>query len=202
LRLGYWLAHRFVYYTVKLLWGLKITRYGCLPKAGPVVIASNHISFIDPPVVAVSIKREAHFAAKEPLFRNKILGPIITYLNAFPVKRGGFDNAALKNSLQALYQGGVLIMFPEGTRSRIGDLLPFKRGIGYVVSKTQAVVLPVYIEGSNQLKRRFFQPGGITIRIGEPIYNLADKFPGKEGFDLIASAVKEEIIKLKVKSSS
>jgi len=93
-------------------------------------------------------------------------------------------------------------MFPEGTRSRIGDLLPFKRGIGYVVSKTQAAVLPVYIEGSNQLKRRFFQPGGITIRIGEPIYNLADKFPGKEGFDLIASAVKEEIIKLKVKSSS
>lgn len=197
MRLGYWLVHRFVYWLIKLLWGLKVVGRDHLPKTGPVIVASNHISFIDPPVVAVSIKREAHFAAKEPLFKNKILGPIIAYLNAFPVKRGGFDNAALKNSLDALYKGGVLIMFPEGTRSRINDLLPFKRGIGYVVSKTQAVVLPVYIVGSNKLKQRFFRRGGITVRIGEPMFNLGEKFPGKEGFDEIALAIREEIIKLR-----
>lgn len=176
---------------------MKIYGKDKLPKTGAVIVASNHISFLDPPAAAISLTREAHFAAKEALIKNKLLGPIICYLNAFPVKRGGFDNAALKNMVQVLQNGGVLIMFPEGTRSRIGDFLPFKRGIGYVVSKTGAAVLPVYIEGTNALKKRLLKSGGVVVRIGEPLYGLAEKFPGKEGFDSIADTVRGEIVKLK-----
>ncbi len=197
MRFGYWLVHRFVYFLIKIIWGLKVRGRKNVPVEGPVIIASNHISFLDPPILGVSIPREAHFAAKEELFKNILLGRLIAYLNAFPVKRSGFDNAALKNSLKALKNGGALIMFPEGTRSRTKDLLPFKRGIGYVVSKTKAVVIPVYIKGSNRLKHNIFTRNSISVFFGNQLSDLADKYPGKEGFEAIARVVREEIIKMK-----
>lgn len=201
MRLGYWLVKTLAYVIIKIFWGLKVTGKEQVPQSGPVVIASNHISFLDPPVLGAAIPRECHFAAKEQLFKKKLAGAVLSYLNAFPVKRGGFDNAALKNSLSALENSGALIMFPEGTRSRIGKMLPFKRGIGYVVSKTKPVVVPVYIYGSNRLKERLFKRGGVTLQIGEPLAGLADKFPGKEGFDQIAGEVRKAIVKLEEKVS-
>lgn len=201
MRFGYWLVQKTVFCFLKAFWGLKIIGRKNVPKEGRVIVACNHIAALDPPVLGVSILRESHFAAKEPLFKNWFLGPAISYLNAFPVKRGGFDNAALKNSLNALLNDELLIMFPEGTRSRTGDFLPFRRGVGYVVAKTQAPVTPVYITGSNKLKERLFKRGGITVRFGKPIYGLAEKFPGKEGFDDIAQEIKKEIVKLKAQQS-
>lgn len=201
MRLGYWLVKLLVYGLIKTFWGLKVTGTEMVPKTGPVIIASNHISFLDPPVLGAAIPRECHFAAKEQLFKNKIVGSAISYLNAFPVKRGGFDNAALKKSLNALEKQGTLIMFPEGTRSRTGKMLPFKRGIGYVVSKTRPVVVPVYIYGSNKLKERLFKRGGVIMQVGEPLTGLADKFPGKEGFDQIAEEVRKAIVKLEERVS-
>lgn len=201
MRLGYWLVKSLVYGLIKLFWDLKVTGIEMVPKRGPVIIASNHISFLDPAVLGATIPRECHFAAKEQLFKNKIIGSVISYLNAFPVKRGGFDNAALKNSLNALERQGTLIMFPEGTRSRTGKMLPFKRGIGYVVSKTKPIVVPVYIDGSNKLKERLFKRGGVFMQIGEPLAGLADKFPGKEGFDQIAEEVRKAIVKLEERVS-
>ena len=196
MRFGYWLVQKAIFCFLKIFWGLKVIGRDNVPKKGRVIVACNHIAAPDPPVLGVSILRESHYAAKEPLFKNRLLGTIISYLNAFPVKRGGFDNAAIKNSLNTLLNDELLIMFPEGTRSRTGSLLPFKRGIGYVVSKTQALVVPAYIYGSNKLKEWLFKRGGITVRFGEPIAGLAEKFPGKEGFDDIAQEIKKDIIKL------
>ena len=197
MRFGYWLVQSFVKVILILFWGLKIHNKKNLPKTGAVIVASNHISFIDPLVIGVSIFREATFAAKKELFKNVILGSIITYLNSIPVRRTGFDNEALKYFIKALKKDQVLIMFPEGTRSRIGTMLPFKRGVGYMVAKTGATILPTYLVGTDKLKKRFFKPGGITIRFGEPIPNLADKYDGEEKYELIAKDVQRAVEKLK-----
>jgi 1-acyl-sn-glycerol-3-phosphate acyltransferase len=163
--------------------------------SGAVIVASNHIAYLDPPVIGASVLREAHFAAKAVLFKHPILKPLITYLNAFPVRRTGFDNQALKNSLKALNSGGLLVIFPEGTRSRIGEMLPFKRGVGYLAAKTKAAVLPAYISGTNRLKQRLFKPGGITVKFGKPLrpdFNLAnDETVYEKITALVQKAVKD-----------
>lgn len=200
MRLGYRLIQLFVKTLITVLWGLRIYGKNKLPTEGAVIVASNHISFIDPPVIGVSIFREATFAAKKELFKNIFLGSAISYLNAIPVRRTGFDNEALKFFIKALRKEQVLIMFPEGTRSRVGTMLPFKRGIGYMVSKSGAAVLPTYVQGTDKLKSRFFQPGGITIRFGDPIFNLADKYDGDEKFELIAKDVQEAVELLKAEA--
>jgi 1-acyl-sn-glycerol-3-phosphate acyltransferase len=168
-----------------------------MPRTGAVIIASNHIALIDPPVLGASIFREANFAAKVELFRHPLLKMLISYLNAFPVRRDGIDNVALKNSLRTIEAGKVLIIFPEGTRSRSGEMLPFKRGVGYIVARTKAVVLPVYIKGTNALNKCLFKPGGITVRIGEPLWDLAEKFKGEDCFERIAEEVKAAVVRLK-----
>ena len=202
MRFGYWLVQSFVKVILIIFWGLRIHNKKNLPKTGAVIVASNHISFIDPPVIGVSIFREATFAAKKELFQNFILGSIITYLNSIPVRRTGFDNEALKYFIKALKKEQVLIMFPEGTRSRIGTMLPFKRGVGYMVAKTGATVLPTYIIGTDKLKKRLFRPGGITVRFGEPMFNLAGKYDGEESYELIAQDVQKAVEKLKAEAEA
>ena len=202
MRFGYWLVQSFVKVILIIFWGLRIHNKKNLPKTGAVIVASNHISFIDPPVIGVSIFREATFAAKKELFQNFILGSIITYLNSIPVRRTGFDNEALKYFIKALKKEQVLIMFPEGTRSRIGTMLPFKRGVGYMVAKTGATVLPTYIIGTDKLKKRLFRPGGITVRFGVPMFDLAGKYDGEESYELIAQDVQKAVEKLKAEAEA
>lgn len=200
MRFGYWAVQTFVRVVLTVVWGLKISGKRNLPPVGPVIVASNHIAFIDPPVIGASVWRESHFAAKKELFNNFLLKPVISYLNTFPVKRTGFDNAALKICVNALKSGGVLVFFPEGTRSRTGVMLPFKRGIGYLVAKTGAAVLPTYISGTNELRKRLFKPGGITIRFGEPIHNLLNAHKGEGQYEKIAAEVQKAVMNLKAEA--
>ena len=197
MRFGYWLVHSAVRLTLSVIAGFRVIGKDNLPPAGSVIVASNHIAFLDPPVIAVSLSREANFAAKMELFRNPIVSWIITYLNAFPVNRGRLDMTALRKSLEALDSNEVLIVFPEGTRSRTGEMLPFKRGIGYFVTKTKAPVLPVYIKGTDTFKQNLFRRGAITVRIGELISDLADKYTGDDRYDKIAEEVRKAIVELK-----
>jgi len=197
LRFGYWLVHSVVRLTLTVIAGFKVIGKDNLPPTGSVIVASNHIAFLDPPVIAVSLYREANFAAKMELFKNPIVSRLITYLNAFPVNRSGLDMAALRKSLEALNSNGVLIIFPEGTRSRIGEMLPFKRGIGYFVTKTKAAVLPLYIKGTNTFKKNLFKRGAITVRIGESIHGLADRFTGDDRYERISEEIRKAIVRLK-----
>nr|MBC8204052.1 1-acyl-sn-glycerol-3-phosphate acyltransferase [FCB group bacterium] len=98
--------------------------------------------------------------------------------------------------IKALKEGGALIMFPEGTRSRTGEMLPFRRGIGFIVDKTDAAVLPAYITGSDKIKKRILKPGGITIKFGEIVYNLNSIYSGSDKFERIARHVRDEVEKL------
>ena len=197
MRFGYRLVHVFVRSVLTLIAGMKVHGHENLPANGAVIVASNHIAMLDPPVIGVSIKREAHFAAKIELFKNPFLRKLITYLNTFPVNRSGFDFAALKKSLEVLKSQGVLIMFPEGTRSRTGEMLPFRKGIGFLVEKTRAPVLPVFVSGTDDIRKGLFKPGGITVKIGKAICGLAEKYQGEDKYEKMALEIRKAVLALK-----
>lgn len=118
-----------------------------IPKEGPVIICSNHISNFDPPIVGITTPRHIHFMAKEELFEKKGIGWILQNVKAFPVKRGMRDRQALRNGLDILKDGGVLGLFPEGTRSKTGEVGKGLAGAGFFALRSNATVIPCAIIG-------------------------------------------------------
>jgi 1-acyl-sn-glycerol-3-phosphate acyltransferase len=167
-----------------LLFRRKLIGVRNVPATGPVILAANHVSHLDPPAVATGIVRECACIAKEELFRNPAFAWYISHLNAFPVRRGEGDRAALKKSLELLKNGWPLLIFPEGTRSETGELQEPEMGVGMIAYRSGAPVVPVYVHGTNHALPR---GGGlhlapITIIYGEPILFTAPE-GGKAGRD-------------------
>jgi 1-acyl-sn-glycerol-3-phosphate acyltransferase len=134
-----------------------------IPKEGGVLICSNHINNFDPPVVGMKIPREVYFMAKEELFSIPVLGKIVKMCNAFPVKRGMSDREALRKGLNILKEGNVLGLFPEGTRSKTGELGKGLAGAGFFASRSNASVVPCAIIGPYQIFHK------IQVVYGKPI---------------------------------
>jgi len=152
--------------------GYKIEGLENCPAQGPIIIACNHISLWDPIIVGCSLPRQVIFMAKEELFKIPILGRLFYGLEAFPVKRGQGDMNAIRKSLAVLKEGKVLGIFPEGTRSKTGDIQEAMAGIALIMEKSKAPILPVKVYGSKEPIKK--KRGNIGIVIGKPIY--ADKF--------------------------
>ncbi len=156
------------------------------PTNGPLIIASNHTSLVDPPVLggwlAPRLGQRPMFLAKESLFR-PVLGPILRSFGASPVKTGGSDMAAYRAAKAVLDADGVVAILPEGTRSFDGILAQPKPGVGLLATRTGTPVLPVGISGADAFLgrgRRLPRIGApITVRIGRPfelsIHNQADR---------------------------
>lgn len=160
-----------------------------VPVEGPVIIASNHISLLDPPAVGVLIKRQVHFMAKEELFKVPVLGSLIRSFGAYPVKRGGVSIDAIKSSINLLKSGKMMGVFPEGTRQKADDpaaAAGAKKGTAMIALRSNATVVPVAIVGGYKLFRR------TTIIYGEPVDIKA--VTAAEGQD-IYEAVTEEIMR-------
>lgn len=162
-----------------------------IPKEGPVILCSNHISLWDPPLLGSGIERQVHFMAKEELFRIPVLSFLITKFGAFPVKRGAGDRAAIRTTLKLLEDGKIFGIFPEGTRSKTGELGEGMPGVAMFALKSEATVIPVAIIGPY----RWFRP--IKIVYGKPIdfTQLRASKTGsdtlKEASDLIMRHIKE-----------
>lgn len=149
-----------------------------IPKEGPVILCANHISLWDPPLLGSGIERQVNFMAKEELFRIPGLNFLLVKFGAFPVKRGAGDRAAIRATLKLLEEGKIFGIFPEGTRSKTGEVGEGMPGVAMFALKSEAAVIPVAIIGPY----RMFRP--IKIVYGKPI-DLAQLRETKTGSDTL-----------------
>jgi|SRR5579872_6837445 len=143
-----------------------------VPLAGPVILASNHASFIDPPLIGAPLKRPINYLARESLFKVPIVASILRSWEVVPVDRDGGTGRGLKAILGRLHRGGAIILFPEGTRTRDGQLQPARSGVGLAVIKSDAPVVPVRVFGTFEAygrERRLPRPRKVTVKYGEPL---------------------------------
>jgi 1-acyl-sn-glycerol-3-phosphate acyltransferase len=153
----------------KALFGFRVTGRDRIPEAGPVIIASNHISYNDPPVVGSAVPREVHFMAKEELFRNRAFGWLISSYNAIALRRAVGDLGAVKKAVELLRQGKAVLMFPEGTRSLGGKLLKAKPGVGLIACTAGVPVVPAHVVGTNRLGWALLRRPRLQVSFGEPV---------------------------------
>lgn len=137
-----------------------------LPRKGPYILAANHLSWLDIPLVPVFIPDKVTFMAKEELFHGKS-GWLVRFLGAFPVKRGEGDRQAIRAAEEQLKQGKIFMIFPEGTRSKVQQMAKGNAGLGMIAMRAGVPVVPVAIYGSENGLKKF--GARITITYGEPI---------------------------------
>lgn len=162
----------------KVLFRIEYQGQENVPLEGPLVLASNHISLLDPPAVGGGIGRMVRYMAKEELFV-PILGSIWRAWGGFPVKRGGADRTAIKMGIDILQDGQCLAIFPEGTRSKTGKLGKAQPGALMMASKVKAPIVPACIIGSDVFRSGKLWPK-IIVRYGKPIYFPEDEPITKE----------------------
>jgi len=164
-----WLGFRAVYATY-FRW--RVFNPERVPRTGPVILAANHASFIDPPLVGSGLTRDINYLARESLFRFPVVGAILRSWNAVPVDRDGGGAKGLKIILGRLLAGGGIILFPEGTRTKDGNLQPARSGIGLTVIKSAAPVVPVRVFGTFAAygrNHRFPRPKKVAVKYGVPL---------------------------------
>ena len=171
---------------MRLLFRLERVNPGLVPATGPVLIVSNHVSVLDPPLVGGSAPRPLFFMAKEELFRIPLFGRLIRALNARPVRRDGSDMRALKAALALLREGRAILVFPEGTRGEEGQpLRKGKPGVGMLAVLSGAPVVQVYVSGSGYALprgRALPRPTKVRVTFGPPlIFKTEGKRAGDEG---------------------
>jgi 1-acyl-sn-glycerol-3-phosphate acyltransferase len=161
-----------------------------LPRSGPLLLASNHRSFLDPFVIGTLVKRPVYYMAKRELFEKRWQAWALNALGAFPVDRGAGDQDAMATARAILARGDCVVVFPEGTRTRPGPLGEPRRGIGRLALETGAPVVPVAVIGSDQVRRGWrIRPRKVRLRVGAPL-----RYPTVESCSpALASAVTERI---------
>jgi len=164
-----------------------------IPVTGGVIIAANHISLWDPPVIGAAITRQIHFMAKEQLFANTVFAWLISRLGAFPVRRGMADRTAIRTALSLLEDGKVLGLFPEGTRSKTGKLGRPEPGLAMLAVKAGVPVVPTAIIGTNNVFREGNLLPKFKIIFGKPLIFTRDN---KDGLADISGKIMEEIDRL------
>ncbi len=143
-----------------------------IPAEGPVILASNHRSFFDPFVIGTMTRRPVYYVAKQELFMyNRLLSWVLNALGAFPVARGSGDQDTIETAKIILGRGEIVLMFPEGTRTRPGPLGKPRRGVGRLALETGAPVVPIAIIGTEDIRRRWrFRPRKVRLRAGPPLH--------------------------------
>jgi 1-acyl-sn-glycerol-3-phosphate acyltransferase len=168
-----------------------------VPAQGALILAPNHLSFLDPPLIGCALRRPAWFMAKAELFRAGLLRWFFSALHAYPVQRGVADRAALKHTLDLLANGEAVTLFPEGTRSHTGELGEAEVGIGMIALRSGAPIVPIAITGTDGVLPRgakWVRKGKIRVRMGTPFRPAAPEGkPGREEYAAVARRVMDEI---------
>ncbi len=182
-----------------------------VPLKGGVILASNHASFLDPPLVGSGLKRDINYLARESLFRYPGIGALLRSWNAVPVDRDGGGAKGLKIILSRLLDGNGIILFPEGTRTLDGKLQPARSGIGLTVIKSTAPVVPVRVFGTFEAygkNHKFPRPHRVIVKYGQPMNfeklraeaQTCDKTRLKEIYQQVADEIMAAIAKLEPKA--
>jgi len=187
---------------IRVFCKLQVFGIGNVPRSGGVIVASNHISAGDPPFVGASIRRESFFLAKKELFRNFFLRVLISNLNSIPVDRSTLDQSAIEAAENALRGGFVLILFPEGTRSKTGELKKGKPGVGLLARRASVPIVPAYIQNSRRSYKLMFGPKRLIINFGETISAdwINSQPDTNDGYRLIAEETMSRIAELENKA--
>jgi glycerol-3-phosphate dehydrogenase (NAD(P)+) len=161
-----------------------------IPTDGPVLLAANHRSFLDPFVIGALTRRPVYYVAKRELFERRWQAWLLNGLGAFPVDRGASDEQAIATAREILKRGECVVIFPEGTRVRPGPLGAPRRGVGRLALEAGAPVVPIAVHGTEDVRRGWrIRPRKVSIRCGRPLRFAAASAPSPA----LAAAVSERI---------
>ena len=199
----YWVGYHLSRLAGRLLFQFRVIHRERMIQGGPVILAMNHQSYLDPPLAGITCDRAIYFLARRTLLDVPLLGWVLPKVNVIPVNQEGVDRTAIKTLIRLLQAGNGVLVFPEGSRTLDGNLQPAEPGLGLVIAKTLAPVVPMRIFGAREALPR--GGGGlrrvpITIVIGEPlVFTAADlEQPGKSLYAGLSGRVMKAISALRL----
>src|SRR5256714_1131143 len=166
----YWIVRAILQPAIRIIWRPARCGREHIPRSGPLILASNHRSFLDPFLVGICVRRPVYFVAKQELFAKRWQAWLLNALGAFPVRRGESDQEMMRTARQIVERGDPVVIFPEGTRIRQGSLGRPRRGLGRLALETGAPVVPIAIAGSEHARRGWrIRPVKLRMRFGRPL---------------------------------
>ena len=177
----YWLSHRMFREISRGFYGLSVIGAENLDVKGPALLASNHVSYVDPPFVGSCLDEDIYFLARKTLFRFGWSNWLLNHWQAIPVDRDKPDPSSIKMIFKRLKEGKKVIIFPEGTRSPDGSLQPGEPGVGMIIARAGVPVIPIRIIGAHEAlprDKKLPQPARITIAVGKPWIFTPSDFGG------------------------
>jgi len=196
----YYVVKAICWLILKIFWRMEIIGIENLPQSGGLIIASNHVSYLDPAVLAASFNRKIYFLTKKEVFKNNFISFLLKNMNALPIDRENVNVLAFKKAINILREEKVLGIFPEGARSSNGELQELKLGTIKIAMKTGVPILPAGIIGTHKIYPRGIKfpilfKHKIIVKYGAPQYldklKSRDKVYQMEELDLLGKKIKE-----------
>jgi len=203
MRFFYFIAQIILKSIFSVFYGLKVLGLIEKTKKAPVIFASNHQSFVDPLVIGSVIRQEIFYFAKQEIFEWFFVRDLARFFNAFPTKRGNFDMEAIRFTKRILQSGRSLLMFPEGTRSKTGELQEARSGVAMLAYQNGSDIIPIHIYGTFRLRESFLKYPGIIVNVGKRIPMkdyLNRQMPRKKLYQEISDRIMQEIAELRDQS--
>lgn len=200
-----------IFYTLakwlaRIFFSFRVVHPERIPEEGGLILAVNHQSYFDPPLAGICCRRGVYYLARKTLMDWPFFGPLFPAMNVIPVDRDGNDMSALKGVIRVIRDGNGVVLFPEGTRSTDGALQPARAGVGFIIAKTGAPVLPMRIFGSHECfpkGTRRIRRHPITVVIGHPLYFRPNELrpASRETYQLLSDRVMAAIAELQLPPS-
>lgn len=188
-------------FLVGILRGMEVRGTENIPSRGAALIACNHVAYFDPPLIGSASPREFYYMAKKELFENSLLGWLIDKYNAIPISRGSFDREGILKATEVLKKGNALLVFPEGTRSKDGDLKEPKLGVAKLALETGSPIVPACIDYPGTWLKAFFLRKKIRVRFGSLIKaeEISSLPKNKDGYSELTHQIMQRIKDLREK---
>lgn len=198
----YWISHTLARIVGRIFFHHRTLHRDLVPESGGALIVANHVSYLDPPMIAASFRKPIYCLARKTLFKG-FMAWLLPRIQVLPVDRGKGDLAGLKRILNLLKEGNRVVIFPEGTRSRDGKLQPAEAGVGFIIAKCEVPVIPMRIFGAFECFPRtakFPRPGWITVVPGPPVdfSGIPAEITGRERHQACADEVMKALAAIRL----